>query len=484
MKNILHAAFFGFAMTVGGAAFAQVAPLSSLYNMNRFMLNPANAGDQGNIGAWLGNRSQWRDISGGPNTAYLSVHSPLGKGSNLGLNLVYDKTDILSNVQAQLAYAYRLELGNPEHWVSFGLGAGVRYTQVDLGSAFVEDPTDILLANGNLSGATVDAIFGITYRWKALEVGINVPNLIGLGPNFETRSNSYTMGLERHYRMLLSYDYVIKNTWHVEPTVMLRYQPGVPFSFDAGVRGGYKEIAWLQFLWRHETGPVIAAGVKVAERFSIGYAYDMALNGVSQLSPWSHEVMLGYAFGTGAGKKLKEFELRLDSIAAEQDSMDNKVNKLDSSVKSSLDSLKQYNTDQDDEINRLDRKIKDMQRELDELNQKVDEGLDTNMIKGLLRQIKAITDGKGNVTGFEQSILEGGWYVVIESFRSLDNAYKGIEQWKNKGREAIMVYDEERKWYYLYSNRFNNEKEARKEMKSTRMKDVPDAWVHKYRVFD
>jgi type IX secretion system PorP/SprF family membrane protein len=479
MRNTITTALVLLSSATG--ALAQQAPLSSLYNVNRFFLNPANAGDQGNIAAYVGNRSQWRDITGGPNTAFLSVHAPVAKGSNLGMNLAYDKTDLLSTISGHLAYAYRLEFGGTQHWLSMGLGLGFMRTQLDLSSAVVEDPSDMLLSNGNLSGAMVDGIVGVTYHWKSLEVGINVPNVIGLGPTFDTKNKSYTMGTDRHYRMLLSYDYTIKNTWHVEPTVLLRYQPNVPFSFDAGVRGGYKEIAWLQFMWRHETGPVIAAGVKVAKKFTIAYAYDMAINGVSRMSPMSHEVMLGFNFGTGAEKKLKEFELRLDSLDAEQDSIDKRVNKLDTTVNTALDSMRQRNTMQDDEINRLDEQIRNMQKELEELNQKVDEGLDTNMIKGLLRQIKAMKDGKGNTT-FEQELLESGYYVVIESFRSLDNAYKGIEIWQKKGREAIMVYDEERKWYYLYSKRFGTEKEARKEMRETRKLDVPDAWVHKYQV--
>ncbi|MFT5053421.1 MAG: hypoxanthine phosphoribosyltransferase, partial [Oceanospirillaceae bacterium] len=64
------------------------------------------------------------------------------------------------------------------------------------------------------------------------------------------------------------------------------------------------------------------------------------------------------------------------------------------------------------------------------------------------------------------------------------NAYKGIEIWKKKGRDAIIVHDTERKWYYVYSQKYTNEREARKEMMKTRRKDVEDAWVHKYRVFD
>jgi hypoxanthine phosphoribosyltransferase len=72
--------------------------------------------------------------------------------------------------------------------------------------------------------------------------------------------------------------------------------------------------------------------------------------------------------------------------------------------------------------------------------------------------------------------------VVIESFRSVENAWKGVEIWKKKNRNGIIVYDTERKWFYIYSTKYDKLKPALKEMKKTRKKDVPDAWVHKYRI--
>jgi hypoxanthine phosphoribosyltransferase len=78
--------------------------------------------------------------------------------------------------------------------------------------------------------------------------------------------------------------------------------------------------------------------------------------------------------------------------------------------------------------------------------------------------------------------LESGYYVVIESFRKLENAWKAVDIWKSKKRDAIIVYNEERKWFYVYSEKFDSLKPAIKEMRKTRKKDVPDAWVHKYRI--
>jgi hypothetical protein len=125
-----------------------------------------------------------------------------------------------------------------------------------------------------------------------------------------------------------------------------------------------------------------------------------------------------------------------------------------------------------EDIDRLTKEIEDMGKSK----------VDTGDLKGLLQRITPMLDSAGNLSMTSEN-LESGYYVVIESFRSLDNANRGVEIWKKKNREAIIVYDEERKWYYVYSQRFGTDKEARKEMRATRKADVPDAWVHKYRVF-
>ena len=66
------------------AGFAQQLPLNDLYYDNRYLFNPANAGDQGYLVGFLNHRRQWVGLEGAPVTNVLSVHSPLGN-KNIGL---------------------------------------------------------------------------------------------------------------------------------------------------------------------------------------------------------------------------------------------------------------------------------------------------------------------------------------------------------------------------------------------------------------
>ena len=132
-----------------------------------------------------------------------------------------------------------------------------------------------------------------------------------------------------------------------------------------------------------------------------------------------------------------------------------------------------------------DKDLLRLQEEIDKLNKEIEDvtgrKIDNNKLKDMLQQITPHKNEDGSV-GMKKSELESGYYVVIESFRSVENAWKGVDIWKEKGRDGIIVYDDERKWFYVYSTKYDSFKPAMKEMKKTRKKDVPDAWVHKYRI--
>lgn len=456
-------------------AIAQQLPMSSLYHQNRFMINPAAAGHEDALMAQLNFRNQWAGIKGSPMTGWLNLHTPIGKNTNIGGGLVYDRTDFISTFNVQLAYAHNIRLAK-EHYISLGVSAGVHSVQLNLSDAIVEDPTDIILANGNSTSTTIAVDAGIRYHWKGLEIGAAAPNVIGNAGQIRASDNTFNYDVSRHYRFYGTYDIMIKSI-NISPMGMVRWMPEAPISWDAALRIGYKRIIWGSFMWRAETGPVAGIGFRVAEKFSFAYAYDFTLNGLNQ-SPWSNEVSVAFHLD-GFKKKFKKMEERIDQMEEGNHRLMARMDSLQAALTAKMDSLSNdVNTIREEDLRRIQEDIDRLNREIDELeNTKID----STQLKGLLQMLTPRVDEKG-VTTYDREVLQSGYYVVIESFRSADNSKRGVELWAEKGREAIIVYDDERKWYYLYSKRFATEKEARKEMKATRKADVPDAWVHKYRI--
>lgn len=466
--------------------FAQQMRLSSLYKENRFLINPANAGYGEGLNGYLNYRNQWTNVKGSPTTALLSMHTPLGKNTNVGTNIVYDKTNFVSTVNAMLVYAHDIKLAT-DHQLTLGLGVGINHTQLNFDDAIVENPNDVVLANGNVGSTTFDMDAGIKYSWNnKLEIGIAAPHVIETVAEIRAKEKEFTYDLSRHFSAYLGYDFWIKKDWLVAPSGMVRWLPyKTNLSYDATVKFGWKEIVWTSFTWRAETGPVVGVGFKVADKFLFGYAYDFTLNGIdgNPGAPWSNEIMIGFHLD-GFKKKFKKLEDDMAGIQADNELLNSKMDSLENVLGSKLDSLEvevggvKKRVDQHDEdLDRLKKEIDSLNREIQDVNERM---IDTNKLKGMLQQIMPFKNPDGSI-GMQKSDLESGYYVVIESFRIVENAWKGVDQWKAKKRDAIIVYNEERKWYYLYSNKFDNLKLAGKELNKTK-KDVPDAWIHKYRI--
>ena len=491
-QNILSALVLVFASTLLGKA--QQIPLSSLYGENLFMINPANAGDGDYLEAYLGTRNQWDGISGSPQTHYLSVHSSVGKGgSNIGTNLSYDRTELINTINASIVYAYDLTIAQ-DHNLCFGIGIGLFSTSLNLSDAIVQDYDDQLLSYGDLNGFTIDGDAGIRYTWKGLEFGASAAHLFETGPQFEKVAENYRLDLKRQFNFNLGYQIWLKDkTWLIHPSGMYRFLPGAPVQFDAGVRFGYKDLVWIGGMYRAETGPIASVGFNIGNKFTAAYAYDFSLNGIDQ-SLFSHEVMIGFKLG-GFMNKFDKLESDMESIKQDNELLNSRADSLESmrnDMMSRADSLEAIVANFEQDIERIDGTDRNQQEQLDSIQIEIDrlydelnslDAMDSTDIENLLKRLSPYIDAEGNLSATEVD-LESGYYVVIESFKSLENAYKGIEIWKKKGRDAIIVHDTERKWYYVYSQKYTDERSARKEMMRTRRKDVEDAWVHKYRIFD
>lgn len=468
-------------------AMAQQTRLSSLYKENRFLINPSNAGYGEGLMGYINYRNQWTGVTGSPTTGLLSLHTPLGKNTNVGTNLVYDKTNFVTTVNAKLAYAHDIKLAT-DHQLTLGVGLGINHTQLDFSDAVVEDPTDIILANGNVNSTTFDMDAGLRYSWKGLlEIGIAAPHVIESLAEIRAKDREFTYDLSRHFSAYVGYDFWIKKDWLIAPSAMVRWLPyKTNLSYDGTVKFGYKEIVWAAFTWRAETGPVAGIGFKIADKFILGYAYDFTLNGIdgNPGSPGSNEIMIGFHLD-GFKKKFKKLESDMEGIKQDNELLNYKMDSLENVLGTKMDSLA---TEVDDVKGRVDEHDEDLDRlqdEIDKLNKEIEDVnsrmIDTNKLKGMLQQIIPYKNQDGSV-GMRKSDLESGYYVVIESFRKIENAWKAVDIWKSKGRDAIIVYNEERKWFYVYSTKFDGIKPALKEMRKTRKKDVPDAWVHKYRI--
>jgi type IX secretion system PorP/SprF family membrane protein len=462
------------------AGFAQQLPLNDLYYENRYLFNPANAGDQGYLVGFLNHRRQWVGLEGAPVTNTLSVHSPLGKGNiGLGGTISSDRTDLYQRITGSFTYSHRFNFSEKiVHSIAFGASLGFVDNKINLGSAVVDDNSDPLLQGGNaISGTAFNIDFGLRYNLKGLEFGFAIPQLFETQISYAAASqDARKFTLRRAMVGYLGYKFKIKDKWFIQPSVLLRNSAKAT-QIDGNLNLSYKDIIWLGATYRTSGGIIPSLGFKVADQFTVAYAYEFAgSSGISSRGNGTHEIMAGFRL-SGNKNKNAELEKAIEDLKNNQLSM---IEQLDS-LKAEQAKLKESDAAQNGKIDNHQQRIEKLEKDINDLNRKIETQkpaqVDTNQVKDMLKRLIKGEDGS-----YKSVELEKGYYVVIESFKTVKNADKAIAAWDKKSVKAIIVHNEKRGWYYVYSERFDALDPALKEMKKVRASGLQDkAWVHIYK---
>ncbi|PSR01646.1 MAG: hypothetical protein BRD50_08430 [Bacteroidetes bacterium SW_11_45_7] len=282
---------------------------------------------------------------------------------------------------------------------------------------------------------------------------------------------------------------------------MFRMTPGTNFQIDGRATFKYKDIAWLSGTYRYDYAVTIGGGVQVHDRVSVGYAYDLAINNISDYSGGTHEVMVGITFGKTDEKKsvIQELEEKVDTIRMKQSKQGEKID----DVKEQNDTLMEQNKEfkntidkQNEEIEKLKEKIdKEVEQFRDTIKQMREEGGFGRSGEG--GTDSKYTDSKGRPLP-EDMVKEVDWedtefiygksndpyFMTVASFREAERAKKKADQLNAQGHNTGVVYNKEREWFYVFLQKpgsVENGLQKLRELKQNNPEDFGDAWIHVYK---
>lgn len=301
------------------AASAQQEPQYSQFMYNKLPLNAAYTGGRDVLSVRALYRNQWAGLDGAPQTATLSVHSPLrNEDIALGFNLVHDRLGSIHQTWFSMTYAYRIPLDNGMK-VSIGMNAGLLYHVNRLAGLDVNDPADEALQD--VRRVAPDIGMGVyVYHPDWFYAGLSVPNVV----------SSDLISQERAGQAELTDGSFAQRTQHLvviaggifalgTPTVKMRPQVlfkhvvradyGSPFSMDFNVSWLFAErvnagLGYRTSFGRRESPERLKNAAEISgmleiwatRQLLIGYAYDHPLTGLSQVSKGSHEIIIGFDF--------------------------------------------------------------------------------------------------------------------------------------------------------------------------------------------
>lgn len=284
---------------VAGTANSQQLNNSSFFDLHGTIHNPASVGAKkvGSIGGSY--RKQWDGMPGGPQTGLVYANTYLSKAKiGVGAYLYSDITGPTRRNGIQTAYAYHIDF-KKGGVLSFGIEARVQqfsYDQVKLQSILGTDP----VVAGSDSRFKFDAGFGMAFTLPNFQIGVSVAQLLQSKLDLYEGTGSPTeqARLYRHYYLHSNYTYELDEATKLIPNLLYIYFPNAPYELQVGARMEHNNLFWYGLTWRARQSWMISAGLRLKERFNLGYSFDIYRTPISTYNEGSygHEIMLRYDF--------------------------------------------------------------------------------------------------------------------------------------------------------------------------------------------
>lgn len=320
---------------LGIKGLAQQQPHYTQYVMNQYIVNPAITGIENYTDIKFSHRHQWVGFEGRPVTSYFTAHKSFG-GSNMkgtatsfaveeggnargknywdqytaadphhgiGIQVVNDRTGPLSNLSAQLTYAYHLGLTDQTS-ISAGFGLGINQKTVDAtkldwdGKNIGVDPA--VYSSGELKKIRPNISAGIYLYSAKYFFGVSALQVVPQRAQFANDSIKYNENnLMPHMFMTAGYRMLIGDDLNFIPSVMIKYMKPVPTQLEFNAKLQYRDFLWVGASYRSDDAIAGMLGFNFSNKIMMGYTYDYTTSPLKAHSGGSHEFMLGFIIGNG-----------------------------------------------------------------------------------------------------------------------------------------------------------------------------------------
>ncbi len=279
---------------ITGQSFAQQDEQMSLYMYNKLNYNPAYAGSRDAISTVALARFQWVNFEGAPNTQWFSIHAPiLQKAMGVGAHVSNDRignrsrTSVYGDVSASIA------LNKKTSRLAVGVTGGADFVGYDFSNVQVNDETDPYFGE-TFNDIKPNVGAGLYYYSDKHYFGISSPRLMEAKTD---KLDSVVKKLNsRHFFISGGYIFKLNSVLKLLPSVMAKYTPYAPVTFDANVSLLMYEKLWAGVMYRYHESMGVNLVFNIKNFLSVGYVYDFPINGIRTYQTGSHEIFLRYDF--------------------------------------------------------------------------------------------------------------------------------------------------------------------------------------------
>ncbi|MBK7627190.1 MAG: PorP/SprF family type IX secretion system membrane protein [Bacteroidales bacterium] len=279
---------------IGAISSAQQVPISENYYMDRYSLAPSYAGNYNAKYLFMGYRSDWTGIDGGPKTVRISYSDllPSMKNAGFGGKIIYDKAGIFSQLYILGSYSYNL-LVNQDHHIMFGLSMGFYRNKLNL-LDYYNDPDytiDPALVSLDInSKLKFMSDFSAVWTWKGAEAGFMFSNISLGDASYKEVSLKYNP--LANYQFHATYIYNINEDWDLTPLLIVRGGKYIKSQFEIATQVMYLKKFWGSLVYRDPAIIGFGAGASINKGLKIGYNFNFATNVVMGAFN-NHEITIG-----------------------------------------------------------------------------------------------------------------------------------------------------------------------------------------------
>ena len=294
MKKYLPFICFVFLLT--STKGQQIFRLSQ-FTQHNYLFNPGATGANNQSSIGITYKKMWSGIDGGPQTTVLFADKYFDdKKIGLGGFIYNDITGPTSRSGIELNLSYAIPFSENKKLL-FGLGLMGLQEKIDKLALEKYIPGDPLM-NGPASKNIGDANAGIYFASNKINVGFSVKQLIQSKLNFITTNIDLEGRLYRQYYLMGSYNWETDDENTIVPNLLLKLAENAPSDVEFGAKIIHKNILWSGFNYHLHQYFSAFAGLKLKNKFSVGYAYDLYKTPLSVFDSGgdSHEISLIYFY--------------------------------------------------------------------------------------------------------------------------------------------------------------------------------------------
>jgi type IX secretion system PorP/SprF family membrane protein len=274
--------------------WAQQDPIYAQYLMNPLIINPSYAGINNNMQLNAGYRIQWIGLDASPQTLNLNgAVSIIDNKAGIGATLMQDRIGNTTITEFNGAFAYKLKLAN-DMTFSFGMQGGVLGFRTDNDELNIRDDGDDAFPDGTTRTSSVNVGTGVTLMSDKFIVGLSVPRML---PSKVNSGGQQFELYNQHFYLFGSYVHNINERLRFKPSLLLRGVKGAPLSADIALNLNVNMTHQVGIFLRNFNSYGVLLQTILAEKFRLGYVFEIPTNKSVGPKFTTHEITLGLRMG-------------------------------------------------------------------------------------------------------------------------------------------------------------------------------------------